>query len=1006
MATLEIDVSDYSATKQKALEDARVMQASIVKECTDAGTDLPPYVFSELIGKGSFGRVYKATATGTKPGKLVSIKVISIEAGDSLYPGAADTFGDILKEINTLKLLGTTSAKNINTIIDALLIGQSMWIVTEYCAGGSVASLMRPTGGLPEKWIIPILREVAEAIYWVHKQGIIHRDIKCANVLITDTGDVQLCDFGVAGIIETKFDKRSTVTGTLHWMAPEFFDSSVSYGSEVDIWAFGSMAYEVASGLPPNATTTADIPHFGAYLKQRCVRLEGDQYSPQLKDFISQCMVVDPLQRPTIEKVQKHPYIFKTVDNYPTASLLKLINAYKLWEMHGGSRRSLFSQGGAQGPTDYDSPVPKKEWNFAIMDDLDQPAPDEADAEAIYDAYYPRISFPPPVSSSQRRRRRPANMKAPTVPLEKAFDPNTLSNYKDAVRAFYSKTSLPSTPGLPLRDNSNHLTLRESLIDLDASLNCSELSRFADVETIKVRAQPLTSDMADLDRRRTQDWTFPATAPASASLDMPPFQFEGDDAPMRYMTHSTQLYLADDLAADYPASQVTPSAPSGRDSMLSLIDLDASLPSFMVDAARPSTVGSDTASAGSDASDTPFDLEPQTFKSPPASREPSIYVMNHIGSHREPSTYVSGDTYLHCSPENLRSDSHSTPVGRSRDSTIPRAASEPSTELGGVLALSPPNPPSEDAMQGISSQDEVKDELRRMISSLSEHLQPYEMPLKSVLITGCGSAGIGTALATEFHMRGHRVFATGISETQLAHLAALGMETFEMDVTSGPSIESGVARVMKATASKLDILINNAGVMHILPFADTDVADARKVFEVNVLGVFAVTKAFLPLLIEAAKQGGGDSVVASIGSINSVFRPPFLGPYNASKAAVECLGASIRTEIAPLGVRVVTIKTGSVKSDLFNNAPPTKLPEGSLYHSAKEFIEGRKMLDGEHFMKPEVYAKNVVDELLRPKVKHVIWQGGLTTIAWLLSWFGWEGIMDSTLIKGHQLDRI
>jgi NAD(P)-dependent dehydrogenase (short-subunit alcohol dehydrogenase family) len=267
------------------------------------------------------------------------------------------------------------------------------------------------------------------------------------------------------------------------------------------------------------------------------------------------------------------------------------------------------------------------------------------------------------------------------------------------------------------------------------------------------------------------------------------------------------------------------------------------------------------------------------------------------------------------------------------------------------------------------------------------------MPLKSVLITGCGSAGIGTALATEFHIRGHRVFATGVSESQLIQLATLGIDTFVMDVTSSDSIESGVARVTKATGGKLDILINNAGVMHILPFADTDVEDARRVFEVNVLGLYAVTKAFLLLLVEAAKHGVGDSIVANIGSINSVLRPPFLGPYNASKAAVECLGASIRTELAPLGVRVVTIKTGSVKSDLMSNAPPTKLPEGSLYQPAKEFIEGRKMLDGQHFMNPEVYAKNVVDELLRPKVKHVIWQGGLTTIAWFLSWFGWEGIM-------------
>ncbi|KAI0103296.1 short-chain dehydrogenase/reductase [Nemania sp. FL0031] len=284
------------------------------------------------------------------------------------------------------------------------------------------------------------------------------------------------------------------------------------------------------------------------------------------------------------------------------------------------------------------------------------------------------------------------------------------------------------------------------------------------------------------------------------------------------------------------------------------------------------------------------------------------------------------------------------------------------------------------------------------------------MPLKTVLITGCGSAGIGTALATEFHTRGHRVFATGISDAQLAGLASLGMQTFEMDVTSAESIAAGVARVRAATGGKLDILINNAGVMHILPFADTDVEEARRVFEVNVLGPFAVTKGFLPLLIEAARKGketgAGDAVVANIGSVNAVLRPPFLGPYNASKAAVECWGASIRTELAPLGVRVVTVKTGSTKSDLFTNAPPTKLPEDSLYMPVKEFVEGRKMLDGQNFMPAEVYAKNVADELLRPKVKHVIWEGSLVTMTWFLSWFGWEGMLDTVFTKTSHLDRI
>ncbi|KAI0818227.1 short-chain dehydrogenase/reductase [Xylaria sp. FL0064] len=273
---------------------------------------------------------------------------------------------------------------------------------------------------------------------------------------------------------------------------------------------------------------------------------------------------------------------------------------------------------------------------------------------------------------------------------------------------------------------------------------------------------------------------------------------------------------------------------------------------------------------------------------------------------------------------------------------------------------------------------------------------------KSVLITGCGPPGIGNALALEFHLRGHRVFASGVSEDLLTPVKDLQIETLVLDVTSTSSINSAVTHISSATGGKLDILINNAGVMHVMPFADTDVAEARQLFEVNVLGVFAVTKAFLPLLLAAAKGGESRPVVASIGSVNQVLRPAFLGIYNASKAAVETLGGTIRNELAPLGVRVVTVKTGSVHSSLFDNCPPTRLPDNSLYRPIREFIEGRQMLRSARFINADEYARKVVTELLGPSVKPVIWAGGLTTIAWLLSWFGWEGM----LVRPVHLPRI
>ncbi|KAK1833666.1 Serine/threonine-protein kinase nak1 [Podospora conica] len=661
--------SELSGPKQKAFEDARKAQAAILRECAEAGREPPPYLLSELIGKGSFGRVYKATSTRTK-GQLVAVKIISIEEGDTLSPGAADTFNDILKEVTTLKLLGSSGAKNVNVVLDSQLVGQSVWIITEYCAGGSVSSLMRPTGGLPEKWIIPILREVAEAVFWVHRQGIIHRDIKCANVLVTDVGAVQLCDFGVAGIIENKFDKRSTVTGTLQWMAPELFDSTVSYGMEVDIWAFGSMAYEVASGLPPNATTQIDISRFGSYLKQSCPRLEGDRYSEDLKNLVAFCLVDDPKKRPTIEQVQQHPYLFNTEDRYPTDSLSKLVSAYRLWEAQGGSRRSLFSAGGAQGAANGDDDDQDSDGGWVFDEDqsdelvLDNPD----DAEMVRDAYGLRVSVPEEQPTVQarpgRRRRPPKNMPEFKGPLEKVFDPNTMTNYEDNSRVFYGRQpSPPPNSDLPLRDSSQHSTVRESLIDLDASLGGDTLSRFGNPETIK----PLVGDMA---KRKTQEWSF---STAMSALPLEPdedYPLPDDDT-----LHPTRVFHPTQMPGPAPFTHAGPPAPSfqfdanrasalslidldaglspnpnmNRESTLSLIDLDAGLSTLSLidlDASlapsaitRPSTAASyhNTSPGSVNDAGTPFDLE---FELPSSNtyREPSMYVP--ATRYREPSMYV------------------------------------------------------------------------------------------------------------------------------------------------------------------------------------------------------------------------------------------------------------------------------------------------------------------------------------------------------------------------------
>ena len=269
------------------------------------------------------------------------------------------------------------------------------------------------------------------------------------------------------------------------------------------------------------------------------------------------------------------------------------------------------------------------------------------------------------------------------------------------------------------------------------------------------------------------------------------------------------------------------------------------------------------------------------------------------------------------------------------------------------------------------------------------------MPPKTILITGCGHKSIGSALARHFRLLGHTVFATGRTTTPKSldpTLADLGCHPLQLDVTSPESIESAKETISKHTNGKLDILINNAGRLDGLPFADTSLAEARAVFEVNLFGVWAVTHAFLPLLIEAK------GIMAYLGSVNQVFCPPLTASYSASKSAVEALGRVLRRELAPLGVRVVHLKTGSVRTGLFDTPP--QLPEGSMYSAAREVIEGRPWLEAREtgFQEVDGWAEGIVKELLREKVRAVVWSGGMSTMAWVLSWFGWETMMVSEVV--------
>jgi NAD(P)-dependent dehydrogenase (short-subunit alcohol dehydrogenase family) len=189
--------------------------------------------------------------------------------------------------------------------------------------------------------------------------------------------------------------------------------------------------------------------------------------------------------------------------------------------------------------------------------------------------------------------------------------------------------------------------------------------------------------------------------------------------------------------------------------------------------------------------------------------------------------------------------------------------------------------------------------------------------MKTILITGA-TAGIGKHAAIALARKGHRVFATGRNPEALAKLAAEAalptLETLRLDVTDLGSIAEAAAEVDRRTFGRgLDALVNNAGYGQAGPLEEITDADLRAQFDTNVFGLMAVTRAFLPRMRER-----GSGRIVNISSSGGRISLPLFGAYHATKYAVEALSDSLRIELAHMGVGVVIIEPGAIKTEFGN----------------------------------------------------------------------------------------
>ncbi|KAI5885420.1 NAD(P)-binding protein [Schizophyllum commune H4-8] len=273
---------------------------------------------------------------------------------------------------------------------------------------------------------------------------------------------------------------------------------------------------------------------------------------------------------------------------------------------------------------------------------------------------------------------------------------------------------------------------------------------------------------------------------------------------------------------------------------------------------------------------------------------------------------------------------------------------------------------------------------------------------KTVLITGCTTGSIGDALAREFHARGYRVFAASRRLETMESLAKEGIETIKLDLANDGDIQEAVNEIGKRTGGSLDILVNNAGVGYTASIADSDMDKVRSLFNINVFGHYAVTRVFIPLLIKA-----DHGLVAFNSSIASVVPLPYNGAYSASRAAINALGDTLRVELAPFGVKVVNLLTGSTKYNLDTSpAVEAGLPHSSIYKPVEHTYRDKVSRYQEGAMPTDVYAKAVVGELLKASPSPWFWYGAHSTMAWFLATFMKRAGFNELISKEYGLNKL
>ena len=249
------------------------------------------------IGEGGCAKIYKARNPITN--EIVAIKQVK---------SRSDYGRELLeREIETMKIM--KGNKGIVQLLDTYKDDQTTNLVLEYIDGWCLQSLVEQVS-LDARLIAAISKHVLLSLCDLHVNDIVHRDLKCGNIMITKNGNTKLIDFGYATVMPKSHQIRSGRVGSLYWMAPEIYQKMV-YNEKCDIWSFGIMVIEMFLGDPPYYGTRYGQRDIMDFLSNGIVPIPNNM-PEKMSDFVRMCLRINPSQRPSARELLHHPFIMES----------------------------------------------------------------------------------------------------------------------------------------------------------------------------------------------------------------------------------------------------------------------------------------------------------------------------------------------------------------------------------------------------------------------------------------------------------------------------------------------------------------------------------------------------------------------------------------------------------------------------------------------------------------------------------------------------------------------